>query len=34
MVFFVRKRGIQKGEAITILAIYGGYVLTKFVSVF
>ena len=34
MIFFVRTRGIQKGEAITILAIYGGYVLTKFVSVF
>jgi cation:H+ antiporter len=34
MVFFVRKRGIQKGEAVAILAIYGGYVLTKFVAVF
>jgi cation:H+ antiporter len=28
--FFVRKRGIQKGEAVTILALYGGYVILKF----
>lgn len=28
--FFVRKRGIQKGEAVTILALYGAYVLLKF----
>ena len=34
MVFFVRKRGIQKGEALTILVIYGGYVLVKFLNVF
>lgn len=33
MFFFVRTRGIQKGEAVIILAIYGGYVLSKFVSV-
>ena len=29
LVFFVRKRGIQKGEAIMILALYGGYLLLK-----
>lgn len=29
LVFFLRKRGIQKGEAITILALYGSYVLLK-----
>ncbi len=29
LVFFLRKRGIQKGEAIIILALYGGYVLVK-----
>jgi cation:H+ antiporter len=34
LVFFVRTRGIQKSEAVTILAIYIGYVLTKFISVF
>jgi len=28
--FFVRKRGLQKGEAVTILVLYGGYVLLKF----
>jgi len=28
--FFVRKRGLQKGEAVTILALYGGYVILKF----
>ena len=33
MVFFVRTRGIQRGEAATILAIYGAYVLTKFMGV-
>ena len=27
--FFVRKRGIQKGEAVTILFLYSGYVLVK-----
>jgi len=32
--FFVRKRGIQKGEAVTILAMYCGYVLLKFANVF
>jgi cation:H+ antiporter len=34
LVFFVRIRGLQKGEAITILAMYGGYVLVKFTSAF
>ena len=29
LVFFVRKRGIQKGEAIIVLALYGSYVLLK-----
>ena len=29
LIFFVRKRGIQKGEAVAILAFYGGYVLIK-----
>ena len=33
MIFFVRKRGIQKGEAASILAIYGGYVLVKFLNI-
>jgi cation:H+ antiporter len=33
LVFFVRKRGIQKGEAVTILALYGGYVLLKFSNI-
>lgn len=28
--FFVRKRGLQKGEAVIILALYGGYVILKF----
>ena len=28
--FFVRRRGLQKGEAVTILVLYGGYVLLKF----
>jgi cation:H+ antiporter len=32
--FFVRKRGIQKGEAVTILAMYGGYVLLKISNIF
>jgi len=32
--FFVRKRGIQRGEAVTILVLYGGYVLLKFSNVF
>jgi cation:H+ antiporter len=32
--FFVRKRGIQKGEAATVLAMYGGYVLLKFSNAF
>lgn len=31
--FFVRKRGIQKGEAVTILAMYGGYVLLKVANI-
>lgn len=34
LLFFVRKRGIQKGEAVTILVLYGGYVLLKFSNVF
>jgi len=34
LVFFVRKRGIQKGEAVTVLALYCGYVLLKFSSAF
>lgn len=34
LVFFVRKRGIQKGEAVTILAMYLGYVLLKFSETF
>jgi cation:H+ antiporter len=29
LVFFLRKRGIQKGEAVIVLALYGGYVLLK-----
>jgi cation:H+ antiporter len=29
LVFFLRKRGIQKGEAIIVLALYGGYLLLK-----
>ena len=32
--FFVRKRGIQKGEAVVILALYCGYVLLKFSEIF
>jgi len=32
--FFVRKRGIQKGEAVIILALYCGYVLLKVSKVF
>ena len=32
--FFLRKRGIQKGEAVTILALYGGYVILKFSNTF
>ena len=34
LVFFLRKRGIQKGEAVIILALYGGYLLLKFARVF
>ena len=34
LVFFVRKRGIQKGEAVIILAMYGGYVILKLFYVF
>ncbi len=29
LVFFVRKRGIQKSEAVIVLALYGGYLLLK-----
>lgn len=34
LVFFVRKRGIQKGEAVVILALYGGYLLLKLARAF
>ena len=34
LVFFLRKRGIQKGEAIIVLALYGGYLLLKLSRVF
>ena len=34
LVFFVRKRGIQKSEAIVILALYGGFVLVNFTETF
>ena len=34
LVFFVHKRGIQKGEAIAILGLYCGYVLLKFSETF
>ena len=34
LVCFVRKRGIQKGEAIAILGLYGGFVLIKFMETF
>lgn len=34
LVFFLRKRGIQKGEAVIVLALYGGYLLLKFARVF
>lgn len=29
LVFFLRKRGIQKSEAVMVLALYGGYLLVK-----
>ena len=34
LVFFLRKRGIQKGEAIIVLALYGGYLLLKLARTF
>lgn len=34
LVFFLRKRGIQKGEAVIVLALYGGYLLLKLSRVF
>ena len=34
LVFFVRKRGIQKWEAVTILVMYGSYVVVKFLQTF
>lgn len=34
LVFFLRKRGIQKGEAVTVLALYGGYLLLKIARTF
>lgn len=34
LVFFVRKRGIQKGEAVIVLALYGGYLLLKLARTF
>lgn len=34
LVFFLRKRGIQKGEAVIVLVLYGGYLLLKLSRVF
>lgn len=34
LVFFLRKRGIQKSEAVVVLALYGGYLLLKLSRVF
>lgn len=34
LVFFLRKRGIQKGEAVIVLALYGGYLLLKLALAF
>ena len=34
LVFFMRKRGIQKGEAVIVLALYGGYLLLKLARTF
>ena len=34
LVFFMRKRGIQKGEAVIVLALYGGYLLLKLARAF
>ena len=34
LIFFLRKRGIQKGEAIIVLALYGGYLLLKLSQAF
>lgn len=34
LVFFLRKRGIQKGEAVIVLALYGGYLLLKLARAF
>lgn len=34
LVFFLRKRGIQKGEAVIVLALYGGYLLLKISRIF
>lgn len=34
LAFFLRKRGIQKGEAVIILALYGSYLLLKLSRVF
>jgi cation:H+ antiporter len=34
LVFFLRKRGIQKGEALIVLALYGGYLLLKLARAF
>jgi hypothetical protein len=30
----MRKRGIQKGEAVIVLALYGGYLLLKVARTF
>lgn len=32
LAFFLRKRGLQTGEAITLLALYGGYVVVRVVQ--
>jgi cation:H+ antiporter len=34
LIFFLRKRGIQKGEAVIVLALYGGYLLLKLSQAF
>lgn len=34
LVFFLHKRGIQKGEAVIVLALYGSYLLVKLSSAF
>lgn len=34
LVFFLHKRGIQKGEAVIVLSLYGGYLLLKLARAF